>query len=60
LALTKIFDGREYIHDKDGTFTRKEDAQAHADWLSKQYQFIKHTKVEEKDNGTYLVWWSYR
>jgi hypothetical protein len=60
MAQTKNFNGKEYIHDTDGTFTEKSSAEAHANWLKQQYSFIKSTKVESLDNGTWLVWWSYK
>jgi hypothetical protein len=60
VGITKTFNGKEYIHDKDGVFTEKSTAEAHADWLKRNYSFVKSTKVENRGDGVYFVWWSYK
>jgi hypothetical protein len=60
MAQTKNFNGKDFIHDTDGEFRAKSDAEAHSDWLRRQYGFIKSTKVEDRGDGIYWVWWSYR
>ena len=60
MALTKVINEKEYIHDTDGVFTDRSSAQAHADYLQRTYKFIGSTKIEDKKNGIFWVWWTYK
>ena len=60
MALSKVMNGKSYIHDIDGVFTEKSSAEAHADYLKRQYKFVGSTKIEDKGNNVWWVWWSYK